>query len=343
MLDPFPRIILARGIGMFSTGRDPVSAVTAQDIYKHTIDVIKSAQAIGTYTSLSDQSAFNVEYWPLELYKLTLTSADREFSRRVVLVTGAGNGIGKSIAQCFAAEGASIAITDVDLGAAEQLSEELNKKYGKGRATALPLDVTKPEQVASAFKELRLAYGGLDILVSNAGIAPVGAIHELSLRDWQRAMDINATGHFLVAQESIKLMREQNMGGSLVFVGTKNVPSPGKDFGAYSASKAAEVQLARVLAIENGEYGIRVNIVNPDAVFQGSNLWSTELKEQRSKAHGITVEELEGFYRDRNLLKETISGEDVAESVLFLAGPRSSKTTGAMLPVDAGLRDAFPR
>jgi NAD(P)-dependent dehydrogenase (short-subunit alcohol dehydrogenase family) len=208
---------------------------------------------------------------------------------------------------------------------------------------ALALDVTSPEQVAQAFRDLRLAYGGLDILVSHAGIALVGAIHELPLDQWQRSLDINTTGHFLVAGEAVRLMRDQGMGGSIVFIGTKNVPSPGKDFGAYSASKAAEVQLARVLAIENGDQGIRVNVVNPDAVFEGSTLWSTELKEQRAKAHGIAVEELEDFYRQRNLLKERVTGDDVAQAVLFLAGPRSSKTTGTMLPVDAGLSDAFPR
>ena len=156
-------------------------------------------------------------------------------------------------------------------------------------------------------------------------------------------MDINATGHFLVAREAVRLMREQGGGGSLVFIGTKNVPSPGADFGAYSASKAAEVQLAKVLAIENGAHGIRCNVVNPDAVFEGSALWSEEVRQQRARAHGIPVDGLEDFYRQRNLLKERITPEDVAEAVLFLASDRSAKTTGAMLPVDAGLRDAFPR
>jgi NAD(P)-dependent dehydrogenase (short-subunit alcohol dehydrogenase family) len=205
------------------------------------------------------------------------------------------------------------------------------------------MDVTSEQGVADAFMQIRLAYGALDIMVSNAGIAPVGAMDELALEDWQRAFDINATGHFLVARETVKLMREQAIGGSLVFMGTKNVPSPGRDFGAYSASKAAEVQLAKVLAIENGEYGIRCNVVNPDAVFQGSGLWSQEVRQQRAQAHGISVDELEDFYRQRNLLKERITADDVAEAVLFLASDRSAKTTGAMLPVDGGLRDAFPR
>ena len=205
------------------------------------------------------------------------------------------------------------------------------------------MDVTREDDVSAAFDRTHLAYGGLDILVSNAGIAPVGAIDRLSLEEWQRAFDVNTTGHFLAAREAVRTMREQGAGGSLVFIGTKNVPSPGKDFGAYSASKAAEVQLAKVLAIENGEFGIRCNVVNPDAVFQGSNLWSREVREQRAGAHGIGVDEIEEFYRRRNLLRERVTASDVAEAVLFLAGDGSAKTTGAMIPVDGGLRDAFPR
>ena len=343
MLDPHPRVILVRGVGMWSTGKDAKAALIAGDIYHHTISVIKAAQAVGQYASLSDKDAYDVEYWPMELYKLTLAPPGGELSSQVALVTGAAHGIGKAIAERLAAEGAHVVVADIDAEGAEEVARGIVDKQGIGRGMAVSMDVTNPQQVAEAFGRMRLAYGGLDILVSNAGIAPVGAIHELSLEEWQRAMDINSTGHFLVAREAVSLMRQQGMGGSLVFVGTKNVPSPGKDFGAYSASKAAEVQMARVLAIENGEYGIRVNVVNPDAVFQGSNLWSAELKEMRARAHGVSVEGLEDFYRQRNLLKRSVTGEDVAEAVLFLAGPRSSKTTGAMLPVDAGVKDAFPR
>ena len=343
MLDPYPRVILMPGVGMWTTGRDTRAALITGDIYHHTIGVMRAAQGIGHYTSLSAKDAYEAEYWPMELYKLTMAPPERELSRRVALVTGAAHGIGEAIARRLAAEGAHVMVTDIDSEGVQALTQELNSQHGPGRAAAVLMDVTSEEQVADAFKRLRLTYGGLDILVSNAGIATVGAIHELPLRQWQQALDINTTGHFLVASEAIRLMREQGMRGSLVFVGTKNATSPGKDFGAYSASKAAEVQLARVLAIENGEYGIHCNIVNPDAVFQGSGLWSQEVKEQRARAHGIAVQELEEFYRSRNLLKESITAEDVAEAVLFFAGPRSAKTTGAMLPVDGGLRDAFPR
>ena len=343
MLDPYPRVVLVPGVGMWTTGRDSRAALITGDIYHHTIDVVTKALSAGEYTSLSAKDAFEAEYWPMELYKLTLAPPEKELARQVALVTGGAHGIGRAIALRLAKEGAHVAVADLDQEGAFSLAEEISNAHGPGRASGLRMDVTSEEEVAAAFEKLRLTYGGLDVLVSNAGVAPVGALDELPLADWQRALDINATGHFLVAREAVRLMRKQATGGSLVFVGTKNVTSPGKDFGAYSASKAAEVQLAKVLAIENGEFGVRCNVVNPDAVFEGSALWSQEVREQRARAHGISVDELEEFYRQRNLLKERVTGEDVAEAVLFLAGNRSAKTTGAMIPVDGGLRDAFPR
>ena len=343
MLDPYPRVILLPGVGMWTTGRDMRANLITSDIYHHTIGVIGDTQAAGDYMSLMPKDAYDAEYWPLELYKLTLAPPERELARRVALVTGAANGIGRAIAQRLAAAGAHVIVTDVDVDAAQQVADELVTANGPERAIACQLDVTDEQAVAAAFKTARLTYGGLDIVVSNAGIATVGQVHELSLEDWQRSIEINATGHFLVAREAVKLLREQNTGGSLIFVGTKNVPSPGKDFGAYSASKAAEVQLARVLAVENGEFNIRVNIINPDAVFKGSNLWSAEIRAGRAAAHGIREDDLEDFYRQRNLLQLPVTGEDVAEAALLLAGDRFAKTTGAMIPVDGGLKDAFPR
>ena len=343
MLDPNPRVVLVPGLGMWVAGRNARALNVASDIYHHTIRVIAGALAVDGYASLSPQDAFDAEYWPQELYKLTLAPLEKELAGRVALITGGAHGIGRAIAQRLAAEGAHMVVTDIDGDGARSLAEELSGEHGQGRALGCGMDVTSEADVAAAFNQLRLTYGGLDILVSNAGIAPVGSIDQLPLEDWRRAMDINATGHFLVAREAVRLMREQGGGGSLVFIGTKNVPSPGADFGAYSASKAAEVQLAKVLAIENGAHGIRCNVVNPDAVFEGSALWSEEVRQQRARAHGIPVDGLEDFYRQRNLLKERITPEDVAEAVLFLASDRSAKTTGAMLPVDSGLRDAFPR
>ena len=343
MLDPYPRVILLPGVGMWTTGRDARASRITNDIYHHTINVLRTAQAVSDYTSLTAQDAYDAEYWPLELYKLTLAPPEKELARQVALITGAASGIGKVIAQRLAVEGAHIIVTDVDGAGAEETAAAINAAAGPERAAAFPMNVADAGQVAAVFQDVRRVYGGLDILVSNAGIAPVGLIDALPLADWQRSLDINATGHFLVAAEAVKLLKEQGRGGSLVFIGTKNVPAPGAEFGAYSVAKAAEVQLARVLALENGQYGIRVNVVNPDAVFQGSQLWSEQLRQERAAAHGVTVAGLEEFYQQRNLLKAKVFAEDVAETVLFLASNRAAKTTGAMIPVDGGVREAFPR
>ena len=343
MLDPYPRVILLPGVGMWTTGRDARASRITNDIYHHTINVLRTAQAVSDYTSLTAKDAYDAEYWPLELYKLTLAPPEKELARQVALITGAASGIGKVIAQRLAAEGAHIIVTDVDGAGAAETAAAINAAAGPERATAFPMNVADAGQVAAVFQDVRRVYGGLDILVSNAGIAPVGLIDALPLADWQRSLDINATGHFLVAAAAVKLLKEQGRGGSLVFIGTKNVPAPGAEFGAYSVAKAAEVQLARVLALENGQYGIRVNVVNPDAVFQGSQLWSEQLRQERATAHGVAVAGLEEFYQQRNLLKAKVFAEDVAETVLFLASERAAKTTGAMIPVDGGVREAFPR
>ncbi len=343
ILDPYPRVVLVPGLGMWTTGTNARAALVTGDIYRHSIDVIRAAQGIHRYASLSSRDAFEAEYWPLELYKLSLAPHGGELIGRVALVTGAAAGIGRAIALRLASEGAHVVVTDLDSEGVQAVASLIVEGYGMDRGLGLAMDVTNQRDVIEAFRRTVMTYGGLDILVSNAGIAPTGSMHEMSLGLWQKAFDVNTTGHFLVAQEAVKIMRQQGIGGNLVFVGTKNVPAPGGDFGAYSASKAAEVQLARVLAIENGGHGIRCNIINPDAIFQGSGLWSEEVREQRAQAHNVTVDQLEDFYRQRNLLKQRVLAEDVAEAALYLASDRSAKTTGAMLPVDGGVREAFPR
>jgi NAD(P)-dependent dehydrogenase (short-subunit alcohol dehydrogenase family) len=236
-----------------------------------------------------------------------------------------------------------VVVGDLDGASARRTADEIVKEVGGGRALALDMDVTREASVRAAFEETVLAYGGLDVLVSNAGIAHSSPVVRLGLADWERSFAVNSTGHFIVAREAMRLMMAQGLGGALVFVATKNVMSPGKDFAAYSAAKAAEAQLAKVLALEGASHGIRSNIVNPDAVFQDSKLWSEEIRRERAAAQGITVEQLEDFYRKRNLLGVNILPEDVAEAVLFLASDRSAKTTGCTLTVDGGVRDAFPR
>jgi rhamnulose-1-phosphate aldolase/alcohol dehydrogenase len=342
-LEPFPRVVLLPGIGMLTAWKDARHTRIVADIYHHTINVMRGAQGISEYRSLSIQETFDVEYWPMELYKLTLAPPEKDLARRVALVTGAANGIGRAVARRLAAEGCHVVVTDLDGEGASAVAREICDREGPDRALGLRLDVTDESGVEAAFREAVVAYGGLDVLVSNAGMAHSSPVDRMDLRDWQRSLDVNATGHFLVSRAALRILKEQGIGGSLVFIASKNVLAPGKDFGAYSAAKAAETQLARVLAIEAGEHGVRVNIVNPDAVFQDSGLWSNQVREERARAHGVAVDQLEDFYRRRNLLKVRVLAEDVAEAALWLASDRSSKTTGCILSVDGGVREAFPR
>jgi len=247
------------------------------------------------------------------------------------------------VARRLATEGAHVLVGDVDEAGAKKTAEEIIAAVGAGRALGLAMDVTNEASIRAAFEAAVLTWGGLDILVSNAGIAHSAPVAEMSIADWERSFAVNSTGHFLVAREAMRVMIAQGIGGALVFVATKNVMAPGKDFAAYSAAKAAEAQLAKVLALEGAPHGIRSNIVNPDAVFQDSRLWSDDVRRQRAQAQGITVDQLEDFYRKRNLLGARILPEDVAEAVLFLASDRSAKTTGCTITVDGGVREAFPR
>jgi NAD(P)-dependent dehydrogenase (short-subunit alcohol dehydrogenase family) len=341
--DALPRVVLVPGLGMFTAGRDRRTAGIVSDIYHHTIDVIGNATAFGGYVSLSAKDAFDVEYWPLELYKLTLAPPEKELARRIALVTGGASGIGRAIARRLAAEGAHVVVGDLDAAGAARTADEITSAVGAGRALGLGMDVTSETSVRAAFEAATLAYGGLDVLVSNAGTAHSAPVAAMALEDWERSFAVNARGHFLVAREAMRTLIAQGLGGAIVFIATKNVMAPGKDFAAYSAAKAAQAQLAKVLALEGAPHGIRANIVNPDAVFQDSKLWSDEVRRQRAAAQGIAVEQLEDFYRKRNLLGLRILPEDVAEAALFLASDRSAKTTGCTITVDGGVREAFPR
>jgi rhamnulose-1-phosphate aldolase/alcohol dehydrogenase len=341
--DAFPRVITVAGLGMFTTGKDRRTATIVSDIYHHTISVLGAATSFGGYVSLSAQEAFDVEYWPLELYKLSQAPPEKELARRIVLVTGGASGIGRAAALRLAAEGAHVVVGDLDAAGARKVADEVVAAVGPARAIGLGMDVASEASVRTAFEEAVLAYGGLDIVVSNAGIAHSSPVDQMTLADWERSFAVNSTGHFLVAREGMRVLKAQGLGGAFVFVATKNVMSPGKDFAAYSAAKAAEAQLAKVLALEGGPHGIRSNIVNPDAVFRDSKLWSEDVRRARARAQGISVEQLEDFYRKRNILAAPILPEDVAEAVLFLASERSAKTTGCTITVDGGVKDAFPR
>jgi rhamnulose-1-phosphate aldolase/alcohol dehydrogenase len=343
LLDPNPRVILIPGLGMFTTGKDRRACRMTHDLYRHTIEVIQQSNSIESYRSLSLHELCDFEYWPLENFKLTLLPPEKELSRRIVLVTGAAGGIGRAVSTRLAKEGAMVILADIDIAQVRKVAGEINEETGEIHAMAIRMDVTDEASVRNGFREAVLAYGGLDVLVSNAGIARTSSVQKLLLADWMDAMAVNATGHFLVCREALLVYGRQGIGGNIVVVASKNVLAPGKDFGAYSASKAAQVQLSRIMAIEGAKDKIRTNMVNPDGVFESSGLWSPRIREERARAHGIQVDQLEDFYAQRNLLKSRILPNDVAEAVLFFASERSAKTTGAILPVDGGLREAFPR
>jgi len=343
MLDPYPRIVLMPGVGMWTAGKDARAARIVHDIYRHSMRIIAGAESAGGYETLNDDDAFHAEYWPLELYKLTLLPKEKELASKVAIVTGAASGIGRAIAERFAEEGAHVIVTDVDLALAETVAKSIVDKHGLRRAVAMRLDVASEENVGQTFDALVREYGGVDILVSNAGISSFGSLDVLATADWDRAFAVNSRGHFLVTRAALRIMKTQGTGGSIVFNASKNVTAPGKEFGAYSVSKAAEAQLCRIVALEGGEFGIRANMLNPDAIFGGSRFWSDEMRSMRAQAYGVETEKLPDFYRNRTLLKVEVTADDVAEAALFLAGPRSAKTTGAMLPVDGGVKEAFPR
>jgi rhamnulose-1-phosphate aldolase/alcohol dehydrogenase len=343
MLDAHPRVVLVPGAGMWTAGKDARAARIVRDIYRHTMRIIESAEGAGGYETLNDEDAFHAEYWPLELYKLTLLPKEKELAGKVAIVTGAASGIGRACAERFAEEGAHVVVTDVDIALAEEVANAIVAKHGLRRAIALRLDVSTEDDVERAYTETIAAYGGVDIIVSNAGISSFGSLDVLPAADWDRAFAVNARGHFLVARAALRIMKQQKTGGSIVFNASKNVTAPGKEFGAYSVSKAAEAQLCRIVALEGGEFGIRANMLNPDAIFGGSRFWSDEMRSMRATAYGISSENLPDFYRNRTLLKTEVTADDVAEAALFLAGPRSAKTTGAMIPVDGGVKEAFPR
>lgn len=337
--DPSPRIVLIEGVGLVSVGRTLTAARLARDLYLRAIEVMRGASALGGFVSLSDEESFAVEYWPLELYKLTLVPAARELQGTVALITGAAGGIGSAIARAIAGEGGCIVASDIAAERAGALAAELGDV-----AWAVETDVTSEASVMAAFRTAVLAYGGVDVVVSNAGIASSAPIEETTLGEWERNHSILARGYFLVAREAARLLRDQRMGGSIIFIGSKNALAAGRGASAYSSAKAAELHLARCLAEELGGEGIRVNTVNPDAVLEGSGIWDSSWREERARSYGIAPDELEEFYRARTTLKRNVVPADVAEAVLFFASPqRAAKSTGNVLNVDAGVATAYPR
>ncbi len=343
MFEPAPRVILIPGVGMINTGKSRAMAKVSGDLYHRAIAVMRGTTTLGKFVSLGENEAYNVEYWPLELYKLTLAPPEAEFSRQIAFITGGAGGIGSATARRLAAEGAHVVLADLNLEGAQKVAGEINAKYGENRALAIRMDVTDEEAVRAAFRETALFYGGVDILVNNAGLATSSPFDETTLQEWNLNMNVLGTGYFLVAREAFRLMKAQGVGGSMVFIGSKNSVYAGKNATAYSAAKALEAHLARCIATEGGPYGIRVNIVLPDAVLQGSQIWNSRWREERAAAYGIRPDELEEYYRKRTTLLVNVYPQDVAEAVAFFASSRAAKTTGCMLTVDGGVPAVFPR
>lgn len=343
MSSPAPRVILVPGLGLVTTGPDAAGADVARQLYQRAIAVMRGARSLGGFVSLSEAESYAIEYWPLELYKLSLKPAPRPLDGQVALVTGAASGIGRAIARRLASDGAHVVIADLNHEGGQGVADEIRERCGLGRALAVPCDVTSEDAVAAAFRSAVLAYGGVDIVVNNAGVASSAPIEDTSLEMWERNQAILSTGYFLVAREAFRLWRAQDTGGNLVFIGSKNSVAAGKNASAYSAAKAAELHLARCLAEEGGSAGIRVNSVLPDAVLAGSSIWSSSWKAERAATYGVSEDELDEVYRQRTTLKVNVFPEDVAEAVLFLASPASSKTTGGVITVDGGVPAAYVR
>ena len=343
MFEPAPRVILIPGIGMVNSGKNTAMANVSGALYHRAVSVMKGSTTLGKFVSLNEAESYNIEYWPLELYKLSLAPAEAEFSRKVAFVTGGAGGIGSETCRQFVADGAHVVLADLNLEGAEKVAAEINEQYGEQRALAVKMDVTSEEQVQEAFRQTALAFGGVDVIVNNAGLATSSPFGETSVKEWDLNMDVLGKGYFLVAREAFNQMKEQSIGGSMVFIGSKNSVYAGKNASAYSSVKALEAHLARCIAAEGGEFGIRVNSVLPDAVLQGSAIWGSKWKEERAAAYGIEPDQLDEHYRKRTTLLVNIYPKDIAESILFLASSKAEKTTGCMITVDGGVPAAFTR
>ena len=341
--DPNAVVYLVPGVGMITFAKDKATARISGEFYVNAINVMRGASAVSTYQGLPEQEAFDIEYWLLEEAKLQRMPKPKSLAGRVALVTGGAGGIGAATAERYLSEGACVILADINAENLKLTQDNLIRRYGADMVRAVAMDVTCEDSVAKAFTEAAVEFGGVDILVSNAGIASSAPVEETTLALWNKNMDILSTGYFLVSREAFKLMRAQGLGGSIVFVASKNGLAASPNASAYCTAKAAEIHLARCLALEGAEVGIRVNVVNPDAVLRGSKIWEGEWLDQRASTYGTDKEGLEEMYRKRSMLKRSVLPEDIAEACYFFAADTSSKSTGNILNVDAGNVQAFTR
>ncbi len=338
MRDPNPVIIIYPGVGMFSFAKNKQTTRVASEFYINAINVMRGAEAITEYTSLPRQEAFDIEYWLLEEAKLQRMPKEKPLSRKVALVTGAGGGIGKAIADKLAAEGANVVLTDI----AEDRLKEAVDTYARDTASYAVCDVTESGSIAEAYKNACLEFGGVDIVVHSAGLAISKPLEETTEKDWDILQNVLVKGQFELAKQAVAIMRAQGLGGDIISIASKNGLVSGPNNVGYGTAKAAQQHMARLLAAELGADKIRVNTVNPDGVIVGSKIWEGAWAEGRAKAYGITVEELPAHYAKRNLLNEIIYPEDIANGVFALVG-LLEKTTGNIINVDGGMANAFVR
>ncbi|MEO7247849.1 MAG: bifunctional rhamnulose-1-phosphate aldolase/short-chain dehydrogenase, partial [Novosphingobium sp.] len=346
MRDPNPVVVLVPGVGRFTFAADKTTARLAGEFYGNAINVMRGAEAIGDYVALDEQEAFDIEYWLLEEAKLQRMLAPKALVGRIALVTGGAGGIGTASAARMLREGCCVMLADRDADALEAVRAGFAGQFGEDVIRAAICDVTDEAQIQAAFDDCAREFGGLDILVANAGIASSAPLEDTTMELWNRNYDVLARGYFLTARAAFPLMkRMQAQGGaSIVFIGSKNALAAAINAAAYASAKAAANHLARCLALEGAPSGIRVNIVNPDAVIRGSKIWDGDWRQERAGAHGIDAgKELEEHYRKRSLLQRDVLPEDIAEAVYFLASEASAKSTGNMINVDAGNAQAFTR
>lgn len=343
MRDPNPVVILYPGVGMFTFAKDKQTARVSSEFYINAINVMRGAEAISTYTSLPRQEAFNIEYWLLEEAKLQRMPKPKALSGRIALVTGSAGGIGKAILKKFADEGACVIISDNNAERLDEAREEFTHDYGKDIFTAQLLDVTNVSTIDNALTNAVLEFGGIDVIVNNAGLSISKPIEEHTEQDWDILYNVLVKGQFIVTQKGVEIMRKQGFGGDVLNIVSKNSLVSGPNNAGYGSAKAAQLHLSRLNAAELGKDKIRVNVVNPDAVIYGSNIWSNGWAAGRAKAYGITVEELPKYYASRTLLNEVILPEDVANACFAFIGGLLNKSTGNVLNIDGGVANAFVR
>ncbi|MBB6409148.1 bifunctional rhamnulose-1-phosphate aldolase/short-chain dehydrogenase [Mesorhizobium sangaii] len=341
--DPNAVVYLMPGVGMFTFAGDKATARISGEFYVNAINVMRGASTVSSYVGLPAQEAFDIEYWLLEDLKLQRMPKPKTLAGQIVLVTGGAGGIGRATANRLLREGACVVLADIDQTALASANDELANAYGKDFVRPVLINVTSEDQVIAGFAETAVEFGGIDILVSNAGLASSAPIEETTLALWNKNMDILSTGYFLVSREAFRLFRVQKIGGNVVFVASKNGLAASPNAAAYCTAKAAEIHLARCLALEGAEAQIRVNVVNPDAVLRGSKIWTGEWKEQRAAAYKMSTDDLEEHYRSRSMLKRSVFPEDIAEAIYFFASDMSAKSTGNIINVDAGNAQSFTR